>query len=191
MRKHRALVLIAFLALNAIMCACPLTGPRKEDTPIAQPTATVVTPGAKESTVERPGPTPTQVGRATVEPGGGEITVEQRTKALDDLASFHESLPGEDPEADRQALVDYMTSRPEFEAAGIVDGGSVWGRFADGRLVIFANKPRPSATAEAKGTAASPIASRQAVPVLFSSRLGHPGRAGDQALDASNQVRIR
>ena len=102
MRRHRALVLIAFLALNAIMCACPWAGLRKEDTPIAQPTATVVTPGAKESTVEGPSPTPTQISRATVEPGGGGITVEQRTKALDDLASFHESLSGEDPEADRE-----------------------------------------------------------------------------------------
>jgi hypothetical protein len=146
----------------------------------------MVIPRAQESTIERAGPTPTRGSNATVEAGREEITIEQRTKVLDNLASFRAALSGEDPEADKQALVDYMTSCPEFEAAGIIEGVSVWGRFTDGRLVIFADKPKSSEIGEGTGVGRSPIASGQELPALFSSRPGRPGKRGDQALNLSS-----
>lgn len=68
---------------------------------------------------------------------GNRISDKQRTQTLDDLAAFHDSLPGLDEDADRQALVDYMLSRPEFKSAEVSEDGSVWGEFTDSRLVVF------------------------------------------------------
>ena len=69
--------------------------------------------------------------------GGQEISDEERTQALEDLGAFTDSLMGTNDDFDRQALAEHIESLPEFEAAGIAPDGSVWGRFNDGRPVIF------------------------------------------------------
>jgi hypothetical protein len=75
----------------------------------------------------------------------GSITDELRLATLDTLASVFSRLPGTDPAADRQTVLSYLKSRPEFEAAGIsTKGENVWGRFVDGRLFLFVNNRQPN-----------------------------------------------
>ena len=76
---------------------------------------------------------------------GGSISDEVRLATLDTLSSVFGRLPGINPAADRQTVLSYLKSRPEFEAAGISSKGeNVWGRFIDGRLFLFVNNRQPS-----------------------------------------------
>jgi hypothetical protein len=85
------------------------------------------------------------VGTDTPPPSGGSISDEARLATLDTLSSVLSRLPGVDPVADRQAVLSYLKSRPEFEAAGISSKGeNVWGRFVDGRLFLYVNNRQPS-----------------------------------------------
>jgi len=79
------------------------------------------------------------------------VSKEERTAALADAAQFRLSLPGVDLEADKVALADHIGSLAGIEAAGVADDGSVWGRFRDGRLLIFMYDPEPD-TAPAGGS---------------------------------------
>ncbi len=62
-----------------------------------------------------------------------------RMVVLDSLESRINSLAGSDRNVSNQAILTYLQSRSEFEASGIETDGSVWGRFTDGRLFVFAN----------------------------------------------------
>jgi hypothetical protein len=85
------------------------------------------------------------VGPDTPPPSGGSISDEARLATLDTLSSVFSRLPGVDPASDRQAVLNYLKSRPEFEAAGISSKGeNVWGRFVDGRLFLYVNNRQPS-----------------------------------------------
>ena len=76
---------------------------------------------------------------------GGLVAVsgEERAATLADAAQFRLSLSGVDLEADKAALADHLKSLAGIEAAGVADDGSVWGRFRDGRLLIFMYGPEP------------------------------------------------
>jgi hypothetical protein len=75
---------------------------------------------------------------------GGSISDEARKASLDTLSAFFNSLPGDDPAADRQTVLKFLKTRPEFEATGMSpDGGNVWARFVDGRLALFVNNRTP------------------------------------------------
>ncbi len=51
--------------------------------------------------------------------------------------------------AELQQLVDFMVSLPEFEAAGVADDRTVWGRFSDGRLYLVVDNRATDAAAGA------------------------------------------
>jgi hypothetical protein len=84
------------------------------------------------------------VGPDTPAPSGGTISDETRLKALDTISAVIHRLPRVDPAGDRQTVLNFLKSRPEFAAAGLSpDGGNVWGRFLDGRLFLFLNNRKP------------------------------------------------
>jgi hypothetical protein len=57
---------------------------------------------------------------------GGSISDEARKVSLDTLDAFFSRLPGVDPAADRQTVLNFLKTRPEFEATGMSpDGGNV------------------------------------------------------------------
>ncbi len=104
------------------------------------------------------------------------VTFGQRQAAVDAVKARAAALTGANPEADNQALADYMAAHPEhFEAAGVVaDSGGCWGRFRDGRLFLICNTTREEQTVApgppvptTGGDEASPPASR---PALAASR---------------------
>lgn len=75
---------------------------------------------------------------------GGSVSDEARKVSLDTLSAFFNRLPGDDPAADRQTVLNFLKTRPEFEATGMSpDGGNVWARFVDGRLALFVNNRTP------------------------------------------------
>jgi len=65
------------------------------------------------------------------------MSPEDRSRILAGLEAFAESQPGLDPRSERQALLAQVQLQPEVEASGIAKDGSVWGRFADGRWMVF------------------------------------------------------
>ncbi len=67
-----------------------------------------------------------------------------RQASIDAVEQRFAALTWENYDADKAALVQFLQSRPEFEAAGAGSGASVWARFTDGRLLIIANN-RPHA----------------------------------------------
>ncbi len=122
--------------------------------------------------------------------GRGQITDEQRASVLADLAEFHASLPGEKGEQDREALVKHLDTRSEFEAAGLAEDGSVWGRFRDGRLVIFFPDNLPPAGAPESGSpspAGAPASTRPppSRDVSVERELSGPSRALNAAFHPS------
>jgi hypothetical protein len=75
---------------------------------------------------------------------GGTISDEARMASLDAVSAAIQRLPRVDPASDRQTVLSFLKSRPEFAAAGMSpDGGNVWGRFVDGRLLLFLNNRKP------------------------------------------------
>ncbi|MCC6445518.1 MAG: hypothetical protein IT210_18935 [Armatimonadetes bacterium] len=59
------------------------------------------------------------------------------SKAVSDL---YDSLPHTSVDADNRAILDLLRSRPEMEAAGQGEPGSVWGRFQDtGEVFVVVN----------------------------------------------------
>jgi hypothetical protein len=71
-------------------------------------------------------------------PGGPilELTDEQRIAVLNECGAFADVLGDLKSDAAQQALVTYLKSRPEFEAADTA-AGNVWAYFHDGRLATF------------------------------------------------------
>ncbi len=57
--------------------------------------------------------------------------------SLDAVANKLATLAAPDPESRRQELLTYLRGRPEFEASGINEDGSLWARFTDERLLLF------------------------------------------------------
>lgn len=68
---------------------------------------------------------------------GASLTPEQRMAALDDVEAVIASRPGTDFDADTQALVAFLQTRPEFTAVGASDDGTIGALFADGTLVFI------------------------------------------------------
>lgn len=73
---------------------------------------------------------------AVLRPTSSPRSSEERMAALDDVESVIAALPGDDFEADTEALVAYLRSRPEFAAAGASDDGTVFAVFTDGTLAF-------------------------------------------------------
>ncbi len=77
---------------------------------------------------------------------GTQITDARREVVLDSVKAEFERLlaAGGSPATQNTQLAAFMTSKPEFEAAGAnTDDGCAWGRFTDGRLLILANNRFP------------------------------------------------
>ena len=114
---------------------------------------------------------------------GGSISDEVRLATLDTLSSVFGRLPGINPAADRQTVLSYLKSRPEFEAAGISSKGeNVWGRFIDGRLFLFVNNRQPSSVVAGSLAPASRIESRQ--NSLRKTLDGFPGSSSARILNS-------
>jgi hypothetical protein len=68
------------------------------------------------------------------------LPVENRLKVLDDCKAKFREFNGILTLQDKQKLVDWLKTRPEFEAAGIAEAeDNVWARFTDGRFLMFVN----------------------------------------------------
>ncbi len=74
-----------------------------------------------------------------------EISNAQRTAVFNSLTSMADSLQRVNPSAMNSALLNYFSSRPEFQAAGTGPDGTVYAVFGDGRVLIcgdnLADKP--------------------------------------------------
>jgi hypothetical protein len=149
--QNRSRLLTVLLALTAILFAC---GPGDHAGPV---------PG--EATSAGSSPVSPPASGSTPPAAEGEITIEQRTVHLDAL---------DDSEADRQALVDYMIAAPEFEDAGLGEDGSAWGRFIDGRLVIFPHQAPATDQGLARGGPRLAGANGAAAPAPRPSTLRDP-----------------
>ncbi len=76
-------------------------------------------------------------------PSAATLTLIQHWIVLDDVLAVANSLPGIDPAADNQTMLNYLRSRPEFIDSDIdVPSSSVWATFANGEEFIFANDRR-------------------------------------------------
>ncbi|MBC8112177.1 MAG: hypothetical protein H7Y04_14060 [Verrucomicrobia bacterium] len=68
------------------------------------------------------------------------VSAEVRIKALEDCKAKFREFNGIVTGQDKQKLVDWLKTRPEFEAAGIAEAAdNVWARFTDGRFLMFVN----------------------------------------------------
>ena len=84
--------------------------------------------------------------------GGGtnyiDIPVSDADRAvvLDSLASTFDALQDANPSDDDRNLQmkAFLEGLPQIEAAGVSGDGSVWGRFTDDRLIIFAGPREPN-----------------------------------------------
>ena len=93
--------------------------------------------------------------------GGGTNYVDipvsdaDRAMVLDSLASTFNALQDTDlSEDDRNLQMKaYLESLPQIEAAGVSADGSVWGRFTDDRLILFAGPREPNPIEETDMTA--------------------------------------
>ncbi|AEB12135.1 hypothetical protein [Marinithermus hydrothermalis] len=82
--------------------------------------------------------------------------------------------------AELQQLADFMVSLPEFEAAGVADDHTVWGRFTDGRLyLVVDNRETNTMTGTGTNTAADPAALEPYAPARPALR---PLQAGELEL---------
>jgi hypothetical protein len=89
------------------------------------------------------------------------IAPEQRKAALDDIHKKLLSLSTIPLNNQAQELVAFLIARPEFEATGISEDGSVWARFIDGQpIIVILNIPgrppvnsTPLANESAQGSA--------------------------------------
>ena len=71
-----------------------------------------------------------------VPPGTETISDEDRYKVLEECATFVDLLGDLTSDVAQQALVQFLNTKPEFEAAGI-SGKNVWAYFHDGRVAMF------------------------------------------------------
>jgi hypothetical protein len=111
---------------------------------------------------------------------GGSISDGARKASLDTLDAFFNRLPGVDPAADRQTVLNFLKTRPEFEATGMSpDGGNVWARFGDGRLALFVNNRKPG----------SILVNPRIIGSQLQGKAGHLGKASD-VLPGSSTARI-
>ncbi|HMG93426.1 MAG TPA: hypothetical protein VK589_25385 [Chryseolinea sp.] len=69
-------------------------------------------------------------------PGTEAISDKDRHKVLGECAAFVDLLGDLRSEVAQQTLVQWLNTRPEFEAAGILEN-NVWAYFNDGRLAMF------------------------------------------------------
>lgn len=74
---------------------------------------------------------------------GGSPADTARISTLHAVEDFLASLQGPRDAAAQAKIVDYLKSRPEFEAAEALDDGALYGRFTDGRILIV---PAPRTT---------------------------------------------
>jgi hypothetical protein len=92
-------------------------------------------------------------------PGSSDLNRLQHWMALDALVNFANSLPGVDPAADNQTILNFIKSRPEFVDSDIdPPSSSLWATFADGEKLIVVNDRRTlssSAAATEMGIAKS------------------------------------
>ena len=107
-------------------------------------------------------------------PDGPWMDAEERHRVLDEVLGHIQSVSGDDREATRAAIVDYLESRPEFAAAGVSADGIVWGIFNDGGLYFHADNQRPhldtksaAASSAPRGSRVSMTSPRPAVPAFF------------------------
>jgi hypothetical protein len=72
--------------------------------------------------------------------GNGTITDEQRSAVFTSIEQKLDSLSGQDPAADRRAMLAFLKSLPEVRDAGVDDSyGSLWGLFKDDVPFIVSN----------------------------------------------------
>jgi hypothetical protein len=102
-------------------------------------------------------------------PSESTLTVIQHWIVLDDVLDVANSLPGIDPAADNQTMLNYFRSRPGFIDSDIdAPSSSVWATFANGEELIIAS--------DRDGLAASSSTSllRSATTTNFTSGLSSP-----------------
>lgn len=118
----------------------------------------------------------------------GPISDSQRLRTLDDLASFATTSLLPDGSLDRTAFLNEMQTRAELRGAGVSPDGSLWGQFADGRLLIVpvvalppAPEPTPTPLASAGGAKLAALAPDERTPIVRPA-----AAAGAQAAQASS-----
>ncbi len=75
--------------------------------------------------------------------GGATVPDTLKNAILDSVLAFASTLPHIDPETDNQSVLQYLHSRHDIQNAGIVQPGSVWGEFSDGKVFIYINNLLP------------------------------------------------
>lgn len=106
--------------------------------------------------------------------GGATVSDTLKNAILDSVLAFASTLPHIDPEADNQSVLQFLHSRHEIQNAGIVQPGSVWGQFSDGKVFIYINNLFPG---------------NSAAPYMFPLARGSPGR-GINNLPSNTRVRL-
>ena len=71
------------------------------------------------------------------------MTAEERVAAMSEISEFRKSLPGNNPYADNEALLEYLLTRDDIEDADYGIDLTVWARFTDGLPIVFINN-RPN-----------------------------------------------
>jgi hypothetical protein len=96
------------------------------------------------------------VGADTPPTSAGTVSDEVRMLSLDAISAAVHGLPRVDPASDRQTVLNFLRSRPEFAAAGMSPSGrNVWGRYLDGRLLLFLNNRQPGTIVASTGIVGS------------------------------------
>lgn len=73
----------------------------------------------------------------------GQISFADRQAAFDAIDSVAETVGNVGRDSLSKALLNFLSSRSEFEDAGISEDKSVWARFTDGRVLIIPNNRFP------------------------------------------------
>jgi hypothetical protein len=88
--------------------------------------------------------------------GTGPISAVKRDSAFKGISTQFKALMGSLSKAEAaKAMAAWLNKQPQFEAAGVADDGSVWCRFTDGTMAIFANNLEPGATSTSHSMAMS------------------------------------
>lgn len=109
-------------------------------------------------------------------------------RRVESITAIHDrigALTGSDADSRRTELLAYLQNRPEFEASGINDDGSLWARFTDERLLLFPIAPYPSA-----GPATEPGPAFAPAPAGPVARAQSAAPGIPNELPVSNQARV-
>jgi hypothetical protein len=99
------------------------------------------------------------------------LSDDRRLAVLDAIGAVQDALPGQDINADNQALLAYLRSRPELEDAAISSDLCVWASFLDGQALLLGTNVDDSGGVNRERRAFRPIGFDMSLPTTTQTRV--------------------